>query len=84
MSVILKPNEIENCDVLAVLIDDTSLFNLPVLQMLLGQEAESAKKWAKRHKVPSIKGRTWVFTGATARRAIEAHIIAGPEENGEA
>jgi hypothetical protein len=62
------------------MIPDGSVFNLQMLQRLLGQTEESAKKWAKRHGVPCIKGTTWVFSGTLFRIAIEPAMIAALEE----
>jgi hypothetical protein len=74
MSQMIPLNQIEGGDVFAMLIDDTSVFNLQILQAGLGLSEESAKKWCSRHRVKAVsQGRTWLFTGATFRKALEAH-----------
>lgn len=82
MSVVLQPDRIEDSDTFGVLIDDTSIFNLPILQKLLNQTEESAKKWAKRNGLECVKGRTWIFTGRLSRLAIE-RAIQQETEDGE-
>ena len=56
-----------------VLIDDTAIFNLPMLQGFLGGiKADSAKKWAVKHGIPRLPGQSWTFSGRTCRIAMEA------------
>ena len=73
------------CDPKAVelaptMLPDGSVFNLQMLQRLLGQTEESVKKWAVKHRVPCIKGSTWVFSGTLFRNALEPAMLAALEE----
>ncbi len=58
-------------DVEPIVILDRSVVNLAMLQQLLGQTAESAKKWVGKHGIPALKGRTWLFSGRSVRLAVE-------------
>lgn len=81
MSQIVPLNQIENGDLLGILIDDSSVFNLPILQGLLGLKEESAKKWCSRHGVQAAsQGRTWVFTGKMFRADLEASAVKSRQE----
>ena len=84
MSVVLPPNDPRDfVDVCGVLIDDGAVFNLPILQKMLGLTEESTKKWAKKHGLQCIKGRSWIFTGKMMRQALERHLEQAGS-NGEA
>lgn len=86
MSVVLPPvpaDQRDMVDVCGVLIDDGAVFNLPILQKMLGQTEESTKKWAKKHRIQCIKGRSWIFTGKMMRQALERHLEGGFDD-GEA
>ncbi len=77
MSLTIKGTEVESGG-LGVILDDSSVLNLAALQAFLGGvEEKTAKKWATARGSPSLKGRTWIFTGATLRKAIEAQIDGG-------
>lgn len=80
MSTIISPDQIESDKAYGVLIDDSATFNLPMLQLLLGGiKADSAKKWAKQNNLPTLPGKTWIFTGRLLREALERSL----EQNGD-
>jgi len=69
MSQMLTP---EDGDIFGMLIDDSSVFNLQILQRGLGLTEESTKKWCSRNKIRSVsQGRTWLFTGRLFRQDLE-------------
>jgi hypothetical protein len=62
-------------DVTPTVLLDGAVFNLKVLQKLLGQTQDSAKKCADRHNIPAIKGRTWIFSGRLLREVLEPAML---------
>lgn len=73
MSQMIPGNQIENGDIFGMLIDDTSVFNLQILQGGLGlTSVQSTKEWCYKHGIrPVINGRTWLFTGKLFRQDLE-------------
>ena len=65
----------EIIEVTGVVLYDSSIFNLKVLQKLLGQTEESTKKWVKKNGVPALTGRSWLFSGRLLREALEPAML---------
>jgi len=65
----------DTVDVTATVLHDGAVFNLKVLQKLLGQTEDSAKKWVNKHGIPALQGRTWVFSGRLLREALEPAML---------
>jgi hypothetical protein len=71
-----RPPELKKNEVLmAMIIEDDCVFNLPTLIAGMGfASEETAKKWCMKYGAyPVTQGRTWLFTGKRFREALEAY-----------
>ncbi len=72
MSQLIPAAQFASGEIYAMLIDDSSTFNLQALQAGLGLTEQSVKAWCAKHGVrPVVQGRTWIFTGRTFRADLE-------------
>lgn len=72
---VVPANSRDIVEVTGIVLYDSSIFNLKVLQKLLGQTEESTKKWVKKNGVPSLTGRSWIFSGRLLREALEPAML---------
>ena len=68
-----------------VLLDETTVINLPMAMAMLGLSEESAKKWYVKYGVPRMPGGAWLTTGRRFYQAIERYFDEqeGRDEGGE-
>jgi hypothetical protein len=81
MSQMIPQAQIESGDVFGMLIDDTSVFNIRILQGGLGcSSVQTTKEWCYKHGIrPDISGREWIFTGKNFRLQVQAKSSEQPE-----
>ncbi|MAT71193.1 MAG: hypothetical protein CMJ58_16905 [Planctomycetaceae bacterium] len=64
----------DGCQCFAVMLDETSVINLPIAMALLGLSEESTKKWYAKYNVPRMPGAAWLTTGRRFFRALERYF----------
>lgn len=57
-----------------VLLDETTVINLPIVMAMLGLSEESAKKWYMRYGLAKMPGRTWPTNGRRFFQAMERYF----------
>jgi hypothetical protein len=81
MSQVIPQSQIESGGAFGMLIDDTSVFNIRILQAGLGcSSVQTTKEWCYKHGIrPDISGREWIFTGKNFRLQVQAKGSEQPE-----
>ena len=80
-SLIIRTKDFDPEERVGILIDENCIFNLPVLQTLLGGiKRDSAKKWAVSRGLGARFGKEWLFSGKMLRDVLEKEF-AGPEDH---